>query len=131
MDRTSASTAFEAQLPAELESAVAARRLLASAATAWGFGEAIRHDAALAVSELVTNAVLHARSALQLRLALLDRQVRVEVHDESLTAPDLTPHQRTQLSEHGRGLATVQALTDRIGIEQDGEGKTVWATIMA
>lgn len=112
-------------------SARIARRFATDATSEWHLSAEVTERVLLVVSELVTNAVLHARSALQLRLALLDRQVRVEVHDESLTAPDLTPHQRTQLSEHGRGLATVQALTDRIGIEQDGEGKTVWATIMA
>ena len=50
---------YEASLPPALESVVAARRLVESAASEWGIEPLVTEDAALAVSELVSNAVLH------------------------------------------------------------------------
>lgn len=133
MDRTSASTAFEAQLPAELESAVAARRLLASAATAWGFGEAIRHDAALAVSELVTNAVLHAGTTVRLHIRRLGAGLRIEVHDGNPHLPVVDAARPEDLlsnrSMTGRGLALVAATSDRWGCEPCRDGKVTWAEV--
>ena len=48
---------FEAQFPAELESVVASRRMVAAALQSWDLNGAVGSDAALTVSELVTNAV--------------------------------------------------------------------------
>ncbi|HET6965753.1 MAG TPA: ATP-binding protein [Acidimicrobiales bacterium] len=133
MDRTSASAAFEAQLPAELESAVAARRLLASALTAWGLGESIRHDAALAVSELVTNAVLHAGTTVLVRIKRFGAGVRIEVQDGNPHLPVVDAARPEELlsnrSMTGRGLALVAATADRWGCEPLGAGKVTWAEL--
>lgn len=51
----------------------------------WALSATVSERVRLIVSELVTNAVVHAHGKLQLRLALLDRQVRADVHDQ-------TPH---------------------------------------
>lgn len=117
------------RLGPESISARIARRFAIDAGAEWHLPATVTDQVQLVVSELVTNAVLHARTAIQLRLALLDRQIRVEVHDESPTAPDLTAPARSVLADHGRGLTTVQGLTDEIGIEQNERGKAVWATI--
>lgn len=86
-------------------------------------------DVALMVSELVTNAVVHARSHSQL-LFHLDRSVlRVEVHDWGggvLVRRDPTPTQ-----PGGRGLLIVQSLSQRWGTQSHEGGKVVWFEIDA
>lgn len=51
----------------------------------WALSATVSERVRLIVSELVTNAVVHTHGNLQLRLALLDRQVRADVHHQ-------TPH---------------------------------------
>ncbi|SHN26775.1 ATP-binding protein [Cryptosporangium aurantiacum] len=87
-------------------------------------------DAAeLLVTELVTNAVVHARSrATVLIITGRDRSdVRIEVHDEAYEPPRLGGFDPDALS--GRGLALVDAMSDRWGVEPDGpsrSGKRIW-----
>lgn len=133
VDRTSSHTVFEAQLPPELESAMAARCLLASAITAWQLSEAVGHDAALAVSELVTNAVLHAGTPLSIRIKRAGTGVRVEVLDGNphlpvvgAVRPEDLPANRSMT---GRGLALVAATSDRWGCEPLVSGKMTWAEV--
>lgn len=133
MERTSSPAAFEARLPAELESAVAARRLLASAASAWGLGDPVRHDAALAVSELVTNSVLHAGTSIHLLIRRLGSGLRVEVQDGNRHLPVVDAARPEELlsnrSMTGRGLALVAATSDRWGCEPLADGKVIWAEV--
>jgi PAS domain S-box-containing protein len=83
-------------------------------------------DAAeLAVSEVVTNVVLHAHTAFTLTVRLTGDHVRVEVRDEN---PAL-PQQRSYDDEAttGRGMALVETVTDAHGVQAlGGEGKVVW-----
>lgn len=86
-------------------------------------------DAAeLAVSELVTNGVLHAHTMLTVAVRCGPEGLRVEVRD---TNPVL-PAQR-QYSDHattGRGMALVAAVTTSHGVtEIETGGKAVWFTI--
>lgn len=133
MDSPSPHNSYEAHLPAELESAVVARRLLAAAAQAWGLGESARHDAALAVSELVTNAVLHAGTTVAVRIRRLGDGVRVEVEDGNSYLPVVDAARPEDLltnrSMTGRGLALVAATADRWGSEPRPGGKVTWAEI--
>ena len=133
MDRTSPHGAFEAQLPAELESAVAARRLLGSAAKTWRLGDAVCHDAALAVSELVTNAVLHAGTPIRVEIRRLGSGVRIEVQDGNPHLPVVDAARPEDLltnrSMTGRGLALVAATCDRWGCEPIFDGKVTWAEV--
>src|SRR5687768_3904936 len=81
-------------------------------------------EAVLLVSELVTNAVMHARTALTLRLRAEAGQLRVEVddHDERLPVLSESNHE----SERGRGLHLLESVASRWGVTPRAGGKTVW-----
>jgi anti-sigma regulatory factor (Ser/Thr protein kinase) len=79
---------------------------------------------ALLVSELVTNALLHARTPLRLELRLGDQSVRVDVVDESSLPP--AKQRPDPEAESGRGLLLVDKLSDRWGWNQTPTGKRVW-----
>ena len=87
--------------------------------------------AGLAVSELATNVILHARTDFTVRVAVLpDDRVRVSVVDGSSAVPVVQP--ASPGSALGRGLRLVAQLTDEWGIDRignddaDGPGKAVW-----
>ena len=78
----------------------------------------------LLTSELVTNAVLHARTDIELGLTVADRSVLVTVHDEDLARPEQRPYDGR---EGGWGLGLVTALAARSAMtHHPGEGKTAW-----
>jgi anti-sigma regulatory factor (Ser/Thr protein kinase) len=79
---------------------------------------------ALLTSELVTNAVLHARTSAIVLVEQRDGCVRVSVKDQSAALPVMrdAPHE----SATGRGLAIVDALSDRWGFDVVAGGKVVW-----
>ena len=115
-------------LPADATSAGRARRFIREFCVAADLGEDVCEKAALLVSELVTNAVVHGRSRAtlvaarpngHLRIAVLDADVHLPVGPQTL-APD---------SESGRGLRIVAAVADRWGVEPTDEGKAVWFEI--
>jgi hypothetical protein len=84
--------------------------------------------ATLGVSELVTNALLHARPPLAVRLAGTAAHPRVEVEDGSPTPPalrDMTRDGRL-MATIGRGLGIVATYSRTWGAEVSGEGKIVW-----
>lgn len=111
-------------LPPELDSPSRARRFVREVLTGARLDEAV--DAAeLAVTELVTNAALHARTGLSVTVLLGGSRVRVEVRDGSTQLPD-----RQAFDVHattGRGLALVGALAADHGVLSLGDdGKVVW-----
>jgi anti-sigma regulatory factor (Ser/Thr protein kinase) len=100
-----------------------ARQLLRRVEDRWGHPE-LFEAAELPLSELVANAVLHARTQIEVAVCLVDEGLRVEVHDER---PELHPaasHDRE--STTGRGLELVGAIADRWGVIRQPAGKTVW-----
>ena len=105
-----------------------ARRFVADTLGPWADVELV--DAAeLLVTELVTNAVVHARSrARVLIITTGDRSdVRIEVHDNAYEPPRMGGFDPEAVS--GRGLALVDAMSDRWGVEPDGPsrpGKRIW-----
>jgi anti-sigma regulatory factor (Ser/Thr protein kinase) len=86
-----------------------------------------RQDIALLVSELVTNAVLHARTKLVVGVTDLGDGVLVTVEDRDLVEPQQQPYSSTRTS--GRGIQLMDTLADRWGIEKDESGKTVWCLV--
>jgi PAS domain S-box-containing protein len=83
-------------------------------------------DAAeLAVSEVVTNVVLHAHTRFELTVRLSDDHVRVEVRDWNPALPQ--PRTYDDEATTGRGMALVETVTAASGVQSlGGEGKVVW-----
>jgi len=82
----------------------------------------------LAVSEVVTNALLHAHTRIEVTARLNGDGLRVEVrdHNPALPSPRSYDHQATT----GRGMELVAAVTSSFGVQSLGaEGKIVWFCI--
>ena len=81
-------------------------------------------DAELLTSELVTNALIHARTEVQIAVAVADGSAEIGITDG---APGM-PEQRTASypSEGGRGLRLVDAVAQEWGVANVGSGKQVW-----
>ncbi|HET6794710.1 MAG TPA: response regulator [Acidimicrobiales bacterium] len=110
--------------PATTASAGAARRMVRDALTGWEAGEDVVETAILLTSEVVTNAVLHARSEVDLCLTRLADRVRVAVQDGD-TGPIRRRRVRPE-DQSGRGTDLVEALSDGWGVERNGSSKRVW-----
>ena len=104
-------------------SAALARRFTAETLGGWG-ADGLAETAVLLVSELVTNAVLHARSASELVVRRVDTGIRVEVRDDSPAAP--SPRSYSLDAGTGRGLLLVESLAARWGSTPGNLGKSVW-----
>jgi anti-sigma regulatory factor (Ser/Thr protein kinase) len=116
-------------LPRSPASVGTARRFIEARTAAWSFPEPAGSQLVLIGSELVTNAVLHARTGLTLTLELRDERVRISVKDRSRAAATLRRYQPDALT--GRGLGVVAALSDSWGISAAPDGKVVWAEVAA
>lgn len=77
----------------------------------------------------MTNAVLHARSDVEVRLSSSAAEVRVDVVDASLRPPELRTRDEGAMT--GRGLALVAELSSKWGVEATEQGKTVWFVVAA
>ena len=134
-----------------------ARRAVTVAARAWSL--MVPNDLPLIASELVTNAVLHARTPISLELCVAAGVVEVAVVDDAAGQPTVRPGRADLLGDldavsldaldlcdrhpdlvvgaaggvaAGRGLLLVEALADRWGVTpRDGGGKAVWAQLSA
>jgi anti-sigma regulatory factor (Ser/Thr protein kinase) len=84
---------------------------------------------ALMVSELVTNAFLHAQTDCLVKAELVDHVIYIEVTDEDQA--DVRPVSQADGSECGRGLHIVAALATNWGIDYQPTGKTIWFTLAA
>jgi PAS domain S-box-containing protein len=85
-------------------------------------------DAVLAVSEVVTNVVLHARTDCELTVLVSADGVRVNVRDFSPSLPAQRHFPRDATT--GRGLGLVVKVTADFGIDVlDGDGKVVWFVV--
>ncbi|MFG3250495.1 SpoIIE family protein phosphatase [Streptomyces sp. NPDC048187] len=104
-------------------SVAAARRFVGTALD--GAAPDLVDTARLLVSELVTNAVLHARTEVEVSVARLDGRVRVRVGDRR-PGRGLVPQRCSPYSGTGQGLALVEQLASRYGADGGEAGKTVW-----
>jgi anti-sigma regulatory factor (Ser/Thr protein kinase) len=118
--------AVDRMLPALPSSAGEARRLLRDALPE-AASEESADAAALALSEIVTNALVHAGTPMRLRVIVAPSAVRVEVADGSARLPLPRDHSRT--AGTGRGLHMVTEIVDDWGAHQDNGGKVVWFEI--
>ncbi len=106
-----------------------ARRLALSVLSEWGCSPSLMRDAAVVVSELATNAVLHAASSFSLSVTLEDSLLRIAVHDASPLS--VTMHDGGLSPQPTHGLGLVEALSLRWGAEGTTQGKAVWAELGA
>jgi anti-sigma regulatory factor (Ser/Thr protein kinase) len=117
------------QLPATPVASRLARRATAGALTLWQLAH-LQETAGLIVSELVTNAVLHANpggSGIGLRLEVIEDWLRIEVHDPDPRMPQ--PRIPAALDQTGFGFVIVGGLADKWGAGETEEGKAVWAQL--
>ncbi len=112
---------WQRDFPAEHTSIRAARRYARDAVTDAGVDAGALE---LAVSELVSNAVLHARTPCTVRVEQHRDSVRVEVTDHDPRPPQLLRHDPERVT--GRGLRIVDAVVDRWDVDAGADGKTVW-----
>jgi len=119
---------YSESLPREPESAATARRLVRVALAAWGLDD-LADDGALIISELVSNAVQHARrESIRVVIDRLDEAcVRLGVVDFSKVRP--VRREPDPERESGRGLALVGELAETWGTEPLPWGKQVWAEL--
>jgi anti-sigma regulatory factor (Ser/Thr protein kinase) len=122
MNSTSARPSVTRAFPASTSSVRAARSFVASAIS--DADPDVVDTVVLITSELVTNAILHARSAVEVAITCTEVTIRVEVADESPTPPTLRRYSKD--APTGRGLRILDALATRWGVEFEGKGKSVW-----
>lgn len=144
VDQRASSVTWALRLKPELASAGRARQWVAEVLDGWGLDH-LADDVALGVSELVANAVLHARTEIEVVLKRQGAGVRAEVRDWSLqpvSVPWYPPatggeaegddaaidgdFDLVEESMTGRGLLVVASLADAWGTEMSETGKTVW-----
>jgi anti-sigma regulatory factor (Ser/Thr protein kinase) len=112
-----------ADFPPEAASAARARRFVDATLRSWAC-DPLLDIATLLVSELVSNAVLHAGTVIHVVIRMNGELVRVEVHDANARNP-IRKHY-SSLATTGRGLLLVERMAHDWGVEHDTDGKHVW-----
>ncbi|MPZ26301.1 MAG: STAS domain-containing protein [Micromonosporaceae bacterium] len=106
----------------------AARELAAEACASWHLAGSVI-PAEIVASELVTNAVRHAGTRIDLRITLWDQQLRLSVQDR--TAAPARLQSPGESDDHGRGLLIVDSVATSWGNLLLPDGKVVWASLWA
>lgn len=101
-----------------------ARRFVTCTLRAWCRDDLLP-DVQLVVTELATNAVVHALSPFQVAVTHAGSTVRIAVADVGEAQP--VPGTAAADAIGGRGLALVHSLASRWGVDAGGVGKVVWA----
>jgi anti-sigma regulatory factor (Ser/Thr protein kinase) len=115
----------EVELAAELISASRSRGFVRRHLSAHGLAH-LSDDVELVVSELATNALLHAGTPLKVSLHAFEDTLLLEVEDGSWAGPCQAICAEPG-DQNGRGLAIVNALSRDWGVDaQVGGGKSVW-----
>ncbi len=108
-----------------------ARELVAAACGAWGLTTLVT-PAELVVSELVSNAVLHAGTDVDVTVTVRPPYLHLAVRDRSDRLPrpvEEPPPDVSALPERGRGLPLIETLATTWGTVEGTGGKTVWALL--
>lgn len=112
-------------VPLELRAVRGARRLAARAAVLWGRPE-LADTAELLTSEIVTNAIRHARKRVRLGILKVNHGLRVTVWDDGPGSPRLMDEDDPEATT-GRGLLLVHELADAHGaLLSDDGSKGIW-----
>ncbi len=128
--RGAAERRFRFELAPHPGSVAQARRLTRARLAGWSVCADTCDNAALVMSELVTNAIVHtASSRVVCELLDHDDMVRIAVHDQGCAPGEPHPSPQRADEEHGRGLLLVDALCRAWGAQEHGPGLSVWAEL--
>jgi anti-sigma regulatory factor (Ser/Thr protein kinase) len=104
-----------------------ARRFVRRLCSSWAI-DGLAEAATLLASELVTNAVVHARTPIDLRLELRGSRLRIAVRDHD--PRPVRPRAEDRQAERSRGLLIVDRAARAWGVDDHpGGGKVVWCTL--
>jgi anti-sigma regulatory factor (Ser/Thr protein kinase) len=118
-----------ARFAADLSSAEHVRRFVDAGLRPAAVDEETLFLTQLLATELVTNAVRHARSPVDLTVDRRNGVIRIEARDRSTVTPAM-PQPETP-TRH-RGMLLVEDLSEAWGVDvQDAEGKVVWCEVPA
>lgn len=126
--RASGQPTVNIHLPADSSSPARARSFVEAHLQASGLPD-LADVGVLLVSELATNAILHAGTPFDVELTATPQGLRARVTDESDTTP--VTRAPSTVAEGGRGLFLVAALASRWGVEANPSGKSVWFELRA
>ncbi len=107
-----------------------ARRRVAAVLRRRGWHEHDVERAQLAASELVTNAVVHAKTDGTMRLQVGGPAVRLEVSDAAPSSPAV-PRDTDLRQVGGHGLPLVAAVSRAWGVDRRASAKAVWCELVA
>jgi phosphoserine phosphatase RsbU/P len=120
-----------ARFPAQRASVAAARQFVTDALVEAGV-TSVLDDSRLLVSELATNAVVHANTDFSVTVHISAGRVYVEVRDGDPTELDLTADQDLpELAISGQGLRIVGRLAGSWGSRVEDHGKVIWFSVDA
>lgn len=111
---------------ASVRSPRAARHFVVQTLGDWRLA-GLADDAAVVVTEMSTNAVVHAGSPFRVTVGLDHAALRISVSDTSRAAP--VSRAAPRLATRGRGLHLVEELSERWGSQAGPGGKVVWAEL--
>lgn len=126
LPRTSTARRRAQSLPGEPSAVPRARLFVREVLIAWRRRE-YEESGLLLVSELVGNAVLHARTDVEVEVVDLEGGVLLSVTDGSATLPVVRRHSREAAT--GRGLWLLDQYSAARGVQRLPEGKSVWAVL--
>lgn len=124
LDAISGALSATARFDQDLASGRAARRFMAETLNQWELGDLL-DSVNLLVTELVTNAIVHAESDAEVAVVLTPSTLRVEVGDRG--GGEAAPRDAADFDTSGRGMALVDAMASSWGAtpRPDG-GKVIW-----
>ena len=129
-DRPELDVEAQLRLPPSPEAAGLARKFISDFCAAAELPDRICNDAALMVSELVTNAVIHGRTTATVEVHRPADTLRVTVRDDNPQLPAIGENPNLDDpgldAESGRGLLIVSKTAIRWGIEAGDGGKAIW-----
>jgi len=119
-------TSAQIRLPLDHTAPAVARHGAKPILLGWGFTDELwLGDAAVVISELVSNAIIHADGCVELSLELRGEQVWIGAADKSSTVP----RRRTAAADGGHGLAIIEDLSIGLHVQRYHGGKRVWAVL--
>ena len=117
--------ADQVSVPAELQAPAMARRWLRELLRLWSVSEDVADDAALCLTEVVTNAVIHAGTGARVAAELDEHRLLISVVDTGRRGA--AQRRDTDVEEiRGRGLAVVNTLASAWSTERRSDGTLVW-----